>query len=307
MVRPGPRFAKISEAAFEVQPDSRADLDLLFTAVEKATGVPTAVVHLWTLDNVEKTYDAFSLMRSQVIGSQHVPPCCAGLRGSELGPSSSPLDGDGGLYGSRRAWRSASHRERPNVGHRAHSGTPASGAARHPGRPKQAPTAGEARELARQISLNGDEDRIALRGTDRYVARLAAHTSEDPESERLGDGEEYGFEIASAGVLDNLALRAFHPRPPGPGEAAIEVVASGLNFIDVAKVMGILPGLDAAEPLRLGMECAGRVVAIGDGVNTLQPGDEVIAVTPSIRHGMMALYSHASGGTCTAQARESGA
>jgi len=55
-------------------------------------------------------------------------------------------------------------------------------------------------------------------------------------------------------------------------------------------VMGILPGLDPAEPLRLGMECAGRVVAIGDGVISVQPGDEVIAVTPSIRQGLLASY-----------------
>jgi NADPH:quinone reductase-like Zn-dependent oxidoreductase/NADP-dependent 3-hydroxy acid dehydrogenase YdfG/acyl carrier protein len=150
------------------------------------------------------------------------------------------------------------------------------------------PTAAEARELARQISLNGGEDRIALRGQDRYVARLAAHTASDPESERLGDGEEYRFEIAGVGVLDNLALRAFHPSSPGPGEIAIEVVASGLNFIDVAKSMGIYPGLDPAKPVGLGLECAGRVVAAGPGMTDFLPGDAVIAVAPSGQHSMLA-------------------
>jgi hypothetical protein len=45
-----------------------------------------------------------------------------------------------------------------------------------------APNPLEARELARQISQNGEEDRIALRGKDRYLARLALHASVDPQS-----------------------------------------------------------------------------------------------------------------------------
>jgi hypothetical protein len=45
-----------------------------------------------------------------------------------------------------------------------------------------APTSSEARELARRISQNGEEDRIALRGKDRYLARLALHASVDPQS-----------------------------------------------------------------------------------------------------------------------------
>ncbi len=36
------------------------------------------------------------------------------------------------------------------------------------------------------------------------------------------------------------------------------------------------------------MECAGRVVAVGDGVDAFRPGDEVIAVTPSIREWLLA-------------------
>ncbi len=67
------------------------------------------------------------------------------------------------------------------------------------------------------------------------------------------------------------------------GEVAIEVVAAGLNFIDVTKVMGIYPGLDPADPIQLGIECAGRITSVGDGVTAFRPGDEVIAITPSMR------------------------
>ncbi len=71
--------------------------------------------------------------------------------------------------------------------------------------------------------------------------------------------------------------------PPGRDEVRIEVVAAGLNFIDVTKVMGIYPGLDPADPIQLGIECAGRVAAVGDGVSGFRVGDKVLAITPSMR------------------------
>ncbi|HEY2001214.1 MAG TPA: SDR family NAD(P)-dependent oxidoreductase, partial [Acidobacteriaceae bacterium] len=291
-VRPGEAFRKLSSTKYEVRAGSREDHERLFAEIGAAMGAPTAIVHLWTLDIAErrKTYTASELMGRQAVGSQHVPlvvQACAAANWQNpprlwmVTAGSMKVGEDGGapriesapMWGIGRAVA----REHPEL----HATLVDL---------SELPTAAEARELARQISLNGGEDRIALRGQDRYVARLAALTASDPESERLGNGEEYRFEIASAGVLDNLALRAFHPSPPGPGEIAIEVVASGLNFIDVAKSMGILPGLDPAEALRLGMECSGRVVAIGSGVRDFQPGDEVVAVTPSIRQGLLASY-----------------
>ncbi len=47
------------------------------------------------------------------------------------------------------------------------------------------PDAREARELARRIHENGDEDRMALRGQQSYVARLALHGGEEVEATSL--------------------------------------------------------------------------------------------------------------------------
>ncbi len=57
---------------------------------------------------------------------------------------------------------------------------------------------------------------------------------------------------------------------PGPGEIRIRHHAVGLNFIDVYQRSGLyaLP-----MPLQLGMEAAGVVEAVGDGVAHLQVGD----------------------------------
>ncbi|MBC7610013.1 MAG: quinone oxidoreductase [Polaromonas sp.] len=57
---------------------------------------------------------------------------------------------------------------------------------------------------------------------------------------------------------------------PGPGEIRIRHKAVGLNYIDVYQRSGLykLP-----MPLQLGMEAAGVVEAVGEGVTHLQPGD----------------------------------
>lgn len=57
---------------------------------------------------------------------------------------------------------------------------------------------------------------------------------------------------------------------PGPGEIRIRHHACGLNFIDVYQRSGVYP---FPTPLSLGMEAAGVVEAVGEGVTHLQAGD----------------------------------
>ena len=60
------------------------------------------------------------------------------------------------------------------------------------------------------------------------------------------------------------------PGDPGPGEVRIRHEACGLNFIDVYQRTGLYP-MDL--PHALGMEAAGVVEAVGEGVTHLMPGD----------------------------------
>ena len=63
------------------------------------------------------------------------------------------------------------------------------------------------------------------------------------------------------------------PMPrPGPNEALIRHEAIGLNYIDVYFRTGLYK---AALPATLGMEGAGEVLAIGENVTTVNPGDRV--------------------------------
>ncbi|NEX64379.1 quinone oxidoreductase family protein [Noviherbaspirillum galbum] len=63
---------------------------------------------------------------------------------------------------------------------------------------------------------------------------------------------------------------------PGPGEARVRQAACGLNYIDVYFRTGLYP---QALPAGLGMEGAGTVEAVGQGVTHVKPGDRVAYAT----------------------------
>jgi NADPH2:quinone reductase len=64
-----------------------------------------------------------------------------------------------------------------------------------------------------------------------------------------------------------------HPLPvPVPGEVRVRVEAAGVNFIDIYHRTGLYP---SSEPVRLGLEGAGIVEALGQGVSGLAIGERV--------------------------------
>jgi putative PIG3 family NAD(P)H quinone oxidoreductase len=64
---------------------------------------------------------------------------------------------------------------------------------------------------------------------------------------------------------------------PGPGEVVIEVAASGVNRADLMQREGHYPPPPGVSPYP-GLECSGRIRAVGDGVTDWQPGDQVCAL-----------------------------
>ena len=66
---------------------------------------------------------------------------------------------------------------------------------------------------------------------------------------------------------------------PGLGEVLIEHTAIGLNFIDTYHRTGLYP---VELPSGLGIEAAGRVVAVGEGVGVYAPGDRVAYMGPGL-------------------------
>jgi putative PIG3 family NAD(P)H quinone oxidoreductase len=63
----------------------------------------------------------------------------------------------------------------------------------------------------------------------------------------------------------------------GPGEVLIRVAAAGVNRADVLQRQGHYAPPPGASPYP-GLECAGRIVAVGEGVEGWRAGDEVCAL-----------------------------
>ena len=80
------------------------------------------------------------------------------------------------------------------------------------------------------------------------------------------------IQISETGGPEVLKLAELPTPEAGPGEVVVEVGAAGVNYIDTYHRGGVYP-MDL--PLVLGLEGAGRVTALGEGVTDLAVGDRV--------------------------------
>ncbi len=145
----------------------------------------------------------------------------------------------------------------------------------------------QAASLVAELSHPDGEDQVAYRGGTRYIARL----------ERAGGAEKPGFaipnppyrlQLTALGTLDGLRGVPCPRRRPGPGEVEIAVSHAGINFRDLLRSLGMLEnfekvigerlGISSVLDAPLGFECAGAVTAVGEGVEHLSEGDEVMAI-----------------------------
>jgi NADPH:quinone reductase len=65
----------------------------------------------------------------------------------------------------------------------------------------------------------------------------------------------------------------------GPGEVLIKVAAAGINRPDLFQRMGLYPPPPGA-PATMGLEVAGHIAAVGEGVQRWREGDAVCALLP---------------------------
>ena len=138
--------------------------------------------------------------------------------------------------------------------------------------------AGEA--LVEELLHRDDEDEVLLRGRARYVPRLMRRMAEPASHDADG---EIGFRLtfAQGEAQEGVVLQGIAIPRPAAGEVTAHVRAAGLNFRDVLQRIGLLPeeafegGFAGAT---LGMEFAGEVTAVGDGVDHFRPGDAVFGI-----------------------------
>nr|WP_241744342.1 NAD(P)-dependent alcohol dehydrogenase [Cellulosimicrobium arenosum] len=87
-----------------------------------------------------------------------------------------------------------------------------------------------------------------------------------------------------------MRLRDVPTPAPARGEVLVEVVATSVNLSDWEALRGSpgytrLDGLRAPRTRILGSDVAGRVVAVGEGITRLRPGDEVFGDSMPRRGG----------------------
>ncbi len=85
------------------------------------------------------------------------------------------------------------------------------------------------------------------------------------------------IEAEAYGDSDELSVVDVPTPEPGAGEVRIEIEAAGINFADIMQRRGHYPGGPDA-PYVPGMEAAGTVDAVGEGVDDLSVGDRVVGM-----------------------------
>ncbi|WP_161991605.1 NAD(P)H-quinone oxidoreductase [Agrobacterium tumefaciens] len=85
------------------------------------------------------------------------------------------------------------------------------------------------------------------------------------------------IDLPSHGGPEVMRLSQAPLPKPEKGEILVKVEAAGVNRPDVAQRQGTYPPPKDASPI-LGLEIAGEVVALGEGVTEFKPGDKVCAL-----------------------------
>jgi NADPH:quinone reductase-like Zn-dependent oxidoreductase len=93
--------------------------------------------------------------------------------------------------------------------------------------------------------------------------------------------------LKTHGDLDNLEFVRDCPIPqPVAGHAVIRVRASSFNYHDLFTVKG-MPGIRVPLPVIIGLDMAGEIAALGDGVGTWKIGDRVLVNPVNKKKGLM--------------------
>ena len=87
------------------------------------------------------------------------------------------------------------------------------------------------------------------------------------------------YRLNATGGPEVLSFEEVSVGDPGPGEVRLRQTAVGLNFIDVYHRTGLYP---LELPSGIGLEAAGVVEALGEGVTGFAIGDRVAYAGPPI-------------------------
>ncbi|THF70281.1 SDR family NAD(P)-dependent oxidoreductase [Deinococcus sp. Arct2-2] len=152
-----------------------------------------------------------------------------------------------------------------------------------------APAAASAGVLVRELLGNSAEDEVAFREQEGQSVRWVHRLTRPSRDSLTASGSDVSANTATRihiqrpGVLSSLVHQVTPRRAPAPGEVEVRVEAAALNFKDIMVGMGMLPdeALEGGFTGRsYGMEAAGIIERVGEGVTEYAPGDAVVLCGP---------------------------
>ncbi len=126
------------------------------------------------------------------------------------------------------------------------------------------------------------------------LALYMSHNADCPPAPTVAEGVETMQAVVNRcyGSPDVLALESIEKPAPGPNEVLVRVRAAGVNPLDwhymrgEPYIMRVESGFGRPGDIRLGVDFAGVVEAVGESVTMFAPGDEVFGG----RNGAFAEY-----------------
>lgn len=285
LVEKGGDYEQISDHHFVVRPGSIENMQRLLEALNTQGLLGEHIVYLWGTERLDEeqikadalrstvvteSWGVVSLVQCLVKGEWHPLPrlwvITAGAQAPDITEARTIEQAP--LYGLSRVI----HHEHPELGC-----TLIDIGAN--------PNAEMLEALYVEMQAQETESEVVLRPGTRYVNRVYRIEPGTylPASEVAARPElVFRLQTASPGALNSLVFQTVPRLQPGTGEVEIAVEAAGINFKDRMNASGMtsseLGEEGYADEFSLGQECAGRIVALGEGVADFQIGDEVIAL-----------------------------
>ncbi|MFE0043485.1 SDR family NAD(P)-dependent oxidoreductase [Streptomyces albireticuli] len=287
-VTTGDGYRRPAENRYELDPSRREDFTALLDDLRAGRPAPAGVIHAWGLDAASGDdtdappgtlwtatdggcLSALHLVQALTAPERdHTPRLVLVTRGAQRvrDEDAPPAVAQSPLWGLARVLRLEHAELRSTI--------------------VDLGPADDAAGLLAELLRPGAEEQLALRDGKRFVPRLETWTAparddqEDWRPHHFDPRADANYRILATrpGILDSLTPTLWTRDAPGPGQVEIEVAAAGLNFNDVLKAMDICPGVPSGS-VPLGGECAGRVTAVGRGVDRFRVGDPVMAVATS--------------------------
>ncbi|MCF3933897.1 SDR family NAD(P)-dependent oxidoreductase [Acuticoccus sp. M5D2P5] len=130
----------------------------------------------------------------------------------------------------------------------------------------------------KKVAENVDELRITSDGVLATYIEIVENGANEAEGTK-----PFAVTLSAQGSIDNLILKEVPALDTiEPGKVEIAIKAAGLNFKDIILALGMLPPellKDSPVGPLMGLEGAGEVVRVGEGVTNVAPGDHVMVMS----------------------------